>query len=208
MPTKRAYHHGDLARALLDAAVTLIDEVGVAHLSLRELARRTGVSNAAPGHHFGDKAGLFTALAAEGFALLADALGAAAGSSAGSSVGTGDVDFAEVGVAYVQFALTHRAHFEVMFRPELYHCDDPAVVANGARASSQLYGPAAKAMGGTRSRDAGVAAWSLVHGLATLIINGNLDPAMAANPTRLARRVTRLALQHSTADPTGSRARA
>src|SRR6186713_342124 len=66
----RPYHHGDLPRALLEAAVEAIAEVGPAAVSLRDLARRAGVSHAAPAHHFGDKAGLLTALAIEGFELL------------------------------------------------------------------------------------------------------------------------------------------
>ncbi len=72
MTDTRAYHHGDLRRALLAAALEAIEESGPAALSLRDLARRAGVSHAAPAHHFGDKAGLLTALAAEGFDLLAD----------------------------------------------------------------------------------------------------------------------------------------
>lgn len=101
----RAYHHGDLRRALLAAALEAIEEVGPTALSLRDLARRAGVSHAAPAHHFGDKAGLLTALAAQGFDLLAQAL-----------VQAGD-DLLEAGVAYVDFAVRHRAYFEVMFRP-------------------------------------------------------------------------------------------
>src|SRR5215213_11204294 len=70
----RPYHHGDLPRALLEAAVQAIAEVGPAAVSLRDLARRVGVSHAAPAHHFGDKRGLLTAVAAEGYRLFAAAL--------------------------------------------------------------------------------------------------------------------------------------
>ena len=76
MVPKDSYHHGDLRRTLLVAAAAAIDESGPAALSLRDLARRAGVSHAAPAHHFTDKAGLLTALAAEGFDLLAAALNA------------------------------------------------------------------------------------------------------------------------------------
>ena len=94
----RPYHHGDLRRAVLDAAVAAIAESGPAALSLRDLARRAEVSHAAPAHHFGDKAGVLTALAAEGYALLGDAL-------LETHDRTGD--FLEVGVAYVRtFAVT------------------------------------------------------------------------------------------------------
>ena len=93
MTDTRGYHHGDLPRALLAAAAEAIAEFGPAALSLRDLARRAGVSHAAPTHHFGDKAGLLTALAVEGFDLLAAAPTAA-----------GD-DLLDVGVAYVDFAV-------------------------------------------------------------------------------------------------------
>ncbi|HEX8870560.1 MAG TPA: helix-turn-helix domain-containing protein, partial [Lentzea sp.] len=108
------YHHGDLRRAVLAAAVDAITEHGPAGVSLRDLARRVGVSHAGPVHHFKDKAGLLTALAAEGFALLADALNA--------TRATTD-SFVDLGVTYVRFAVQHRAHFEVMFRPDLLHTD-------------------------------------------------------------------------------------
>src|SRR5918996_3804673 len=142
MTTVRRYHHGNLRRAVLSAAVEAITEVGPAGVSLRVLARRAGVSHAAPAHHFGDKAGLLTALAAEGYELLADALTAAQQRTQ---------DFLEVGVAYVRFAVEHRAHFEVMFRPDLYHPDDPAVLAAREHASEALSrgsGPPPRGRGG------------------------------------------------------------
>jgi AcrR family transcriptional regulator len=179
----RPYHHGDLPRALLQAAIQAILEVGPAGLSLRDLARRTGVSHAAPAHHFGDKAGLLTAVAADGFRRLAATLGEA-------YQATGS--FLEVGVAYARFAVTHRAHFEVMFRPELYRSDDPELVRARDAARALLYPPAADA---TNSPDdggdvrAGVAAWSLVHGLATLWLNHNLPPQLGDDPEQIAREV-------------------
>ncbi|MGK5679240.1 TetR/AcrR family transcriptional regulator [Actinoplanes sp. URMC 104] len=124
----QTYHHGDLRRALLSAAAAAIEENGVGALSMRDLARRAGVSHAAPTHHFGDKAGLLTAFAAQGFDELAGEL--AASRAAG---------FLEQGVTYVRFAVTRRAYFEVMYRPELYHPDDPALVAARARAADVLY---------------------------------------------------------------------
>src|SRR5919112_6813183 len=87
----RPYHHGNLRRALIDAALTAVAQQGPAALSLRDVARRAGVSHAAPTHHFGNKAGLLTAIAAEGWDLLADAL---------TAVPTATGDFLEVGVAY------------------------------------------------------------------------------------------------------------
>lgn len=176
----RPYHHGDLRRALLDAALAAIAEEGPAALSLRALARRVGVSHAAPAHHFTDKAGLLTAVAAEGYNLLAAALREA-------EERTGS--YLEMGVAYVGFAVTHRPHFEVMFRPELYHADDPAVVTARATTEQMLYGPVQGLIGDAPGADplhAGVAAWSLVHGLATLYLNGNLPPQLGDDPDRIA----------------------
>ena len=181
----RPYHHGDLPRALLEAALQAIAEVGPAAVSLRDLARRTGVSHAAPAHHFGDKAGLLTAVATDGFRRLAATLRETYEASG---------SFLEVGVAYVGFAVTHRAHFEVMFRPELYRTDDPELVRARDAARALLYPPAAEANnspdGGDDTR-AGVAAWSLVHGLATLWLNQNLPPELGDDPEQITREVAR-----------------
>lgn len=102
-----AYHHGSLREDLLAAAARVVAERGPSGLSLRELARDLGVTHTAPRHHFGDKRGVLTALAAQGHRLLA-----------GRLVAAGD-DFLESGVAYVRFALDHPGHFAVMFRPDL-----------------------------------------------------------------------------------------
>ena len=178
----RPYHHGDLRRALLDEALAAIESDGPGSLSLRELARRAGVSHAAPTHHFGDKAALLTAIAVEGFDLLADELNAAFASTG---------SFLEVGVAYVGFAVRHRAHFEVMFRPELLRGDDPALAAARQRSREALYGPLGSVPldSGTDSLRAGVAAWALVHGLATLYLGGNLPPTLGDDPEAIAREI-------------------
>jgi AcrR family transcriptional regulator len=178
-----AYHHGDLRRALLDAAVTSIAEHGPANLSLRALAANVGVSHAAPIHHFGDKAGLFTAVAAEGFRLQTDEL---------TDVWAQSKDFLEVGVCYVRFALTHKGYFEVMFRPELLNLDDPGLLEAKLRALSMLHDPLAT-VGPARDEKgahlAGLASWSIVHGLATLALSGNLSEIDLADPDDLARHV-------------------
>ena len=175
----RSYHHGDLRRALLDEAVAAIAESGPSGWSLRELARRAGVSHAAPAHHFGDRAGLLTAVAAEGFDLLAEALAGAGG------------DLLDMGVAYVRFADTHRAHFEVMFRPRLYRADDPKVRAARARTHDVLHGGVRRAVDG-ESDTAARAAWSIVHGFAELWLNGTLPAAPGDDPGEAARPVIRL----------------
>lgn len=190
----RPYHHGDLRRALLESAVQAILEVGPAAVSLRDLARRAGVSHAAPAYHFGDKAGLLTAVAADGFERLAATL-----REAYQTTGS----FLEVGVAYVRFAVTHRAHFEVMYRPELYRTDDPDFMRAREASKALLYPPAADLVNdpdGDEMR-AGVAAWSLVHGLATLWLNRNLPPELGDDPEQIAREVARYLVLSRVAGP-------
>lgn len=183
----RPYHHGDLRRTLLAAAVDAIAESGPTALSLRDLARRAGVSHAAPAHHFGDKAGLLTALAAQGYDLLADALDAAR-ERTGSLL--------EIGVAYVRFAVDHRAHFDVMFRPDLYAPDDAELVTAQGRATAALAAavatlPAQSAPAGREAFLAGLSAWSIVHGFATLWLSGALPPDLGDDPEDAARSVIR-----------------
>lgn len=177
----RPYHHGDLRRALLDAAVSEIVRIGIADLSLRALARATSVSHAAPTHHFGDKRGLLTALAAQGYRWLAAELQAVDG-------------FLEVGVAYVRFAAAHPAHFEVMFSPDLLHRDDSELIAARTASRAVLQSGVVRMSAGLEgfspsSESAALAAWSLAHGLATLYLTGNLPPtADLAGLTRAALR--------------------
>jgi AcrR family transcriptional regulator len=178
-PEPRPYHHGNLRRELLDAALEEIADAGPVALSLRALARRAGVSHAAPAHHFGDKAGLLTAIATEGFQLLGEGL-AAAREQGG---------FLEVGVAYVQFAVEHPAHFEVMYRPDLYRTDDPDFVAAHAATTELLYGPAGEAFPDDDAIRVGIAGWSFVHGFASLWVTGNFGDRLGDDPVAAARRI-------------------
>jgi AcrR family transcriptional regulator len=177
-PTPRPYHHGNLRREILDAALEEIAEAGPVALSLRALARRAGVSHAAPAHHFGDKAGLLTAIATEGFALLGQALAAAR-----------EQGFLEVGLAYLQFAVDHPAHFEVMYRPDLYRADDPDFVAAHAATTGLLYGPAGEAFPDDDAVKVGIAGWSFVHGFASLWVTGNFGTRLGDDPVAAARRI-------------------
>jgi AcrR family transcriptional regulator len=155
---------------VLDGALDSITAGGPTALSLRDVARRAGVSHAAPAHHFGDKAGMLTALATEGYVLLADAMRDALDSSG---------DLVEIGVAYIRFALDHRAHFEVMFRPELYRTDDAAVTSARQAAAEVLFGVVRHAIGDASEEETWggvVAVWSFTHGFATLALNTNFAP--------------------------------
>jgi AcrR family transcriptional regulator len=174
----KPYHHGDLRAALVRSAVAAIGELGVARTSVREVARRTGVSHASAAYHFGDRAGLLSAVAAEGYRVLGAALAVAG--ERGS--------FLDVGVAYVRFSIDHPAYFEVMYQPGLYDALDADLVAAKSEAAALLYGSA------DASDDqvaAGVAAWSIVHGLATLWRNGNLPARLGDDPLEITRVVAR-----------------
>jgi AcrR family transcriptional regulator len=172
--SKGSYHHGDLKAVILAKAATLVAERGADGISLRELAREAGVSHAAPAHHFTDRRGLFTALAAQGWRLLADALTGAR------------PDFVDAALAYVRFALGHPGHYAVMFDRSLVNPDDPDLKAAQdaagtelAQGVSTLKDPRAKA----DPQSAALAAWSLVHGFAMLRLNeaiGTDDDPMAA----------------------------
>ncbi|MFI1032344.1 TetR/AcrR family transcriptional regulator [Streptomyces sp. NPDC020951] len=165
----RPYHHGDLRRAILSAALDAITADGPSGLSLRDLARRAGVSHAAPAHHFRDRTGLLTAIAAEGFGLLAATIKEAA-------------DLKDAGVRYVRFAREHPAHFQVMFTPGLLRADDLELATARALATDALRTAVAHVRpegGADDDRLAGIAAWSMAHGFATLLLSHNLDDAVA-----------------------------
>ena len=175
-----SYHHGNLRRALLDAGLELLAERGVDGFTLREVARRAGVSHAAPSHHFGDRAGLVRAIVAESFDLLGSALADAA-----SGAGDDPMDrIAAMGLAYVEFALEHPQRYRLMFRSELSRSEDPDAATEADAAGGQAFGTLMAAIQDAADRgllrdgiDAGAAAvtaWSGVHGLASLVLEGAL----------------------------------
>jgi len=127
------YHHGDLPNALRAAAADLIAERGLGSFSLREVARRAGVSHAAPAHHFGDTTGLLTSLAQEGFTYLADSVEAAA-----AGIDDPVARLVAVGRAYVRVGGEHPGHCQVMFRTDVVVVDDAALRAAGLRAYTIL----------------------------------------------------------------------
>jgi AcrR family transcriptional regulator len=172
------YHHGALKAALLDAADALLDEGGVEAVSLREAARRAGVSAMAPYRHFADKEALLAALATRGFQAFGAALGDAAKASADG--------FAAMGRAYVRFALARPGRFRLMFGSGIGdRSRHPELCAAGEQASRQL-NAAVKASGraGADPETAAIRAWSMVHGLSHLLLDGmlpGLDPEEIAH---------------------------
>lgn len=176
MAAATPYHHGALRDALVQATESLLDEQGAEAFSLREVARRAGVSPAAPAHHFGDAAGLLTAVAEGGFAALTQALAAANGSSADARTA-----LRAQGVAYVRFAMAHPGRFRLMFRQGKLR-DEPGLHAQADAAFSVLLQGICRAVGvadPARLQPAHWQAltglWSLVHGYAHLAIAGKLE---------------------------------
>jgi AcrR family transcriptional regulator len=172
-----AYHHGDLRRSLIDATEALLDERGADGFSLREVARRAGVSPAAPAHHFGDAAGLLTAVVTEAFDALTEAL--RKGDTRGRRAGRHRL--VEQGVEYVGFALRHPGRFRLMFRGALLH-EQAALMASANGAFSVLEDGVRALRGlpdGAPIRGADwatlLASWSIVHGFAHLAIAGRFD---------------------------------
>ena len=166
-----SYHHGNLREAILTAAAAVIARDGVGALSFRAIAQDLGVSHTAFRRHFGSREGVLNALAVQGNHLLAETLREA----------QRDGSFADVGLAYVHFALAQPGHFTVMFRSDLLDNDDPELVSARAAAFAPLTEGVARL--GLDDPEAGeVTGWAVVHGIATLALTGNLrgDPLVLA----------------------------
>lgn len=161
------YHHGDLRRALIDAALDRLADGSIASIGLRELARGVGVSSAAPYRHFRNKAALLAAVAIEGFDRFRATLEAARESS------PDEAQLAAMSRAYVQFARDHRALFQLMFSPEADRRKFPALKAAAQAAFAPLAQVAAR-----ESKDApletAIGAWALAHGLSNLLLDDDL----------------------------------
>jgi AcrR family transcriptional regulator len=163
--------HGDVRRLVLDAALGIITSTGAESLSMREVARRAGVSHQAPYHYFGDRSGIFAAISEEGFSALAGAFR--------------DVDFSNTSaakagfIAYLNFARSHVGHFRVMFRQDICGVTDNEETANAASSAfDELLQMVARTIGSSVDPKAAhtfaFTMWSHAHGLATLVIDGPL----------------------------------
>lgn len=173
-----SYHHGDLRGALLAAAEAELSDAGIEAFSLRKVARRAGVSHAAPAHHFGDTAGLLAALAAEGYRRFRATLIA---HEAAAPAGDARARLVESGLGYLAFARANPALFRLMFASAKPRADDPELCAAGGAAYDHLV-QTVEALGPDPSRLGPVAAWALVHGLAELLIAGRPESLQALSP--------------------------
>lgn len=173
--TRKTYHHGDLKRTLMDVALQSIRKHGVDSLTLRTLATGAGVSSGAPYHHFASREDLLRALAAEGFELLAASLLRARDAAEPAAAAR----LKALGRAYVQFALTHTGHFKVMFRGEVHGAAGSALSVEGERAFGLLHEAVMQCQqaGAAPAGDPSALvlyAWTTVHGLASLMVDGSL----------------------------------
>ncbi len=168
------YHHGDLKRALTEAALGLVSEKGPKGFTLREVARRAGVSAAAPYRHFADKADLLAAVATQGFVQLHETLTAVAAD-------TPDLHerMLKMARAYVRWAVTHPDYYQAMFGAEIDKRDHPELLTAGARAFEDLLVAItqcqeANILPAGDPREIAGPTWSLLHGISTLSIGHDL----------------------------------
>jgi len=168
MRPRKPYHHGHLREVLLQAAIKLIAEAGPAGFTLREVARRAGVSHNAPYRHFPDREGLLAAVAAQGFGELNQAMLDAAERESNALR-----QLKRAGLAYVEFALRRPEHFTVMFDSPIARRKTP----NSSEAAEQAFGTLVRLIKSAQDEKllpAGdlsqftLLAWSMVHGVAKL----------------------------------------
>lgn len=173
-----SYHHGDLRAALIAEAAAMIAEGGAESLTLRSIGQRLGVSRAAPYRHFQDKSALLVAVAAAGFKRLSDRLQSV---NAGAPR-AGIERFRRMGEEYIRFALENPAHYRLMYGKEaLTREDQPELRMSADALLDQLVTviQAYQRSGGIRRQDPrtqAYVAWSTVHGLASLLIEGQIQP--------------------------------
>jgi len=185
---KRSYHHGDARNALLGAAADLLEKVGAAHLSLRQVAEHAGLSRQAPYNHFEDKEALLAELVRNGFEQLAIALVAGGNPKAKNAL-------ERAADAYIRRAQEAPALFRLMFSRELVDLSRfPEAAQAGRTAFSKLKEIVGAFASAERVRPLTLAAWSLVHGYATLCIEVALEPVtLRGARARLFARIIRAA---------------
>ena len=177
------YHHGDLRRALVEAAMAALREGGAESIGLRDVARRAGVSAAAPYRHFENRAALLAAVATEGFEAFRREQEAAR-----DGLATGD-QLAAMALAYVRFALANPQLFRLMFSSGLEMGRHPRLRASADAAYAPLARAAARE-DNIAPEEVAVAAWAFVHGLAMLLLDNQILGASPADADGLVRSLT------------------
>lgn len=173
----RPYHHGDLRRVIIDTAMAMLLEDHGWQFTLREIARRAGVSHAAPYKHFADKAALLSELALIGFDRLRMALGKHQASAHASLRD----EFFAMAHAYLRFARSNPGLYRLMFsadagRPADVHLDERALAACEPLMELLVRGQATGALRHREARGQMAACWGMIHGLSLLALDGILLP--------------------------------
>jgi AcrR family transcriptional regulator len=191
--------NNDLRQKVLSASLGMIKEQGLDRFSMREVARKAGVSHQAPYHHFGDREAILAAIASEGFAKLTHELERALVKIDREPSGAIDA----IARAYVDFALRHPSHFQVMFRSDAVPIEKyPEALTNADAAFGVLAQVIDKRFAGTPKQtrqNLAFAAWAFTHGLATLILDGPLARRAGVSKSQrseLATRVIRTFMAH------------
>jgi AcrR family transcriptional regulator len=176
---KTSYHHGDLRAALLTSAVGILNEEGIEQLTMRSLSQRAGVSRSAPYRHFESKAALLAAVAEEGFRSLTACLRTAEGNGPGDEL----LQFREMGVAYVRFATDHPGHYRLMFGEHAIEKAPDSTLQEAAEESFDVLTTAIekcqaaeKVSQEKSARALAQVTWATMHGLAALLMNGQIEP--------------------------------
>ena len=173
-----AYHHGDLRNTLIETGLKVLTEQGEQALSMRKLAKQAGVSHNAPYMHFADKEALLAAIAEEGFHILTNAVDTAVSTTEGDWY----QQLQNGSWAYVNFALEHPSHLQVMFR-SFDHEKYPSLIEASTNALTRLQqiideGQQLKMVKDGNSRQLATCVWSLLHGMATIMAGGKMPPVV------------------------------
>lgn len=189
---KPRYHHGDLRAALLNAAETELEENGIEAFSLRKVAKRAGVSHAAPAHHFGDISGLLTALAVVGNRRFITCM-----VEAEQDAKDAEDRLACAGVGYARFATQHHALFRLIFASDKVDRANPELIAAGRDAFMHMADRVQALKGNHPMEDSAammdaMAIWSAAHGIADLFSSGRMIPVQNLGPAEQAEAIKSL----------------
>jgi AcrR family transcriptional regulator len=196
LTSKKTYHHGDLRQALIEEAIALVAEQGTSNWSLREVARRIGVSHTAPYRHFTDRDALLAAVAERGFQKMSQFLLA----SLVKIPTPHSLRLQTIGIAYVQYAIAHPSEYEVMFRYQKNKQQHPTLKEASNQAFAILVDAieAGQKNGEFRHADPkqlALVSWSVVHGLSMLLIDGQIEIPKNSTLETLASFTTQIAIQ-------------